>query len=391
MTSPEKIAANRRNAGKSTGPKTSEGKTRSARNAVKHGLTARPEDDPSGPPEAFRESLAGWIGDLKPKGIVEQILSERACRAAWNLRRCDRYEDAMAAKRDRDAADRYDLDQAARADALGRRLVTRTLDTDGNPLPDAEDPAPLVNELRTTAAGVDWLLERWGELGRAISESGDWDDAREFAAIRMLGVRLEAVGDHPIARKIAPTARIGGKQLLGSVFGSPATRGLLDAAAEAGESGIGDTKTLWTECFLAIAHRAQDRANPTLAAARLKTLRSVVVSERAKLARLMRRTLKARAAEDRAGAADRSLFDESRSLSLRLRYATDASRDLHRTIADLLKLRKASEREDRDDGPGTPGPESGPSRPPLVDEIRRNEPNSGPEEAARRRRKRTVL
>ena len=40
MTSLKQIAANRRNALKSTGPTTSEGKQRSRCNAVRHGLTA---------------------------------------------------------------------------------------------------------------------------------------------------------------------------------------------------------------------------------------------------------------------------------------------------------------------------------------------------------------
>jgi hypothetical protein len=41
MTSPEKIAANQRNAECSTGPRTDSGKARSKRNSLRHGLAAK--------------------------------------------------------------------------------------------------------------------------------------------------------------------------------------------------------------------------------------------------------------------------------------------------------------------------------------------------------------
>ena len=43
MTSERKAAANRANAGRSTGPRTATGKRASSRNATRHGLTARPD------------------------------------------------------------------------------------------------------------------------------------------------------------------------------------------------------------------------------------------------------------------------------------------------------------------------------------------------------------
>ena len=55
-----------------------EGKARSARNAVTYGLNSQPGE----PTKAYRETLTEWIGALKPKGIVERALAERARRAA---------------------------------------------------------------------------------------------------------------------------------------------------------------------------------------------------------------------------------------------------------------------------------------------------------------------
>jgi hypothetical protein len=86
-----KIEANRRNAQKSTGPKSLEGKQRSRGNAVKHGILADAllrsdvEDE-----AAFDELLAGLRRDFAPVGILEESLVEKIAichlRAARALR-----------------------------------------------------------------------------------------------------------------------------------------------------------------------------------------------------------------------------------------------------------------------------------------------------------------
>ena len=53
MTSQKQIAANRRNAAKSTGPKTAEGKQVTRLNALKHGLQAEHVVIPGEDPEEF--------------------------------------------------------------------------------------------------------------------------------------------------------------------------------------------------------------------------------------------------------------------------------------------------------------------------------------------------
>ncbi len=350
MISPEKRDANRNNARKSTGPRTDAGKARSSRNAVTHGLTAQPGE----PTEAYREALAEWVDDLQPRGIVERTLAERACRAAWNLRRCDRYEDATAFRRDRDAGESYELAEAVRVEAIGRRLLAGLIPVDPDPDGDAaprtawpgdEAPALLVAELRRSSAGVGWLMARWGELARALKAPGGWGTSQGLVAVRLLGLRPDQAAEHPVIGRILPrSTELEGPPGGGSWFEHPAMHGALDAAAEAEGRGMGEAGTIWLDCVRAVATRAVVGTE----AADRKRLAALVRSEREKLARVLRRVVTARAAEDRAGAADRAMFEESRSLSLCLRYATAASRDLHRAIRDLAKLREDGERDDPD-------------------------------------------
>ena len=85
--SPAKLAANSANAQLSTGPRTADGKARSARNAQKHGLSAaelviRPDEQAQ-----WTEFLADYEADLQPVGVLETTLLNQIVHAAWNLRR----------------------------------------------------------------------------------------------------------------------------------------------------------------------------------------------------------------------------------------------------------------------------------------------------------------
>jgi hypothetical protein len=80
-TSPEKLAANRAHAQRSTGPKTPEGKEKSKFNAVKHGLTSRyfPAVIEAGTAEwdeleAVRTDL---LSHCQPVGPIEELLLEK--------------------------------------------------------------------------------------------------------------------------------------------------------------------------------------------------------------------------------------------------------------------------------------------------------------------------
>lgn len=95
MASEKQIAANRRNAQQSTGPRTPEGKARSAMNALVHGLTARRIVLPTEDPRAFARFVRAMRADLKPTGPVQALLAGRVIEAAWRLRRAGAAEEAL--------------------------------------------------------------------------------------------------------------------------------------------------------------------------------------------------------------------------------------------------------------------------------------------------------
>jgi hypothetical protein len=87
-----KLEANRANAQKSTGPRTEEGKARSSRNAVKHGLSSRDLVIRSEERETFNDWLAEYRAELDPQGSLEEALFNQIVYADWNLARVRRLE-----------------------------------------------------------------------------------------------------------------------------------------------------------------------------------------------------------------------------------------------------------------------------------------------------------
>ena len=93
MTTAKKAAANRRNALKSTGPKTTKGKKRASMNALKHGLRSASMAVPClENPEDWEAHRTLVVRDLAPMGYLETVLSERIAALLWRLGRVVRYE-----------------------------------------------------------------------------------------------------------------------------------------------------------------------------------------------------------------------------------------------------------------------------------------------------------
>jgi hypothetical protein len=95
MTSFRQTQANRRNASKSTGPTTEEGKQRSRRNALRHGLTAETVIGALEDAEDYKEFEAAITADYEAQSAVERELVLRLASLLWRLRRATTIETGL--------------------------------------------------------------------------------------------------------------------------------------------------------------------------------------------------------------------------------------------------------------------------------------------------------
>ena len=144
MTSRKKIEANRRNAKKSTGPKTEEGKAKSSMNALKHGLTSQRVWLNEEEEKDFREFRRGLLDELMPMGSLETQFVCRIAAQMWRLARVPGIEAELLVKMSYDPIEEvttglgeafhrdcgtYDgsLGRLARYEAILDRSLTRLL------------------------------------------------------------------------------------------------------------------------------------------------------------------------------------------------------------------------------------------------------------------------
>ena len=92
METKKKIQANRQNALKSTGPRTTSGKSIASRNALKHGVLSHDliildenRHELDGLACGIRETLC-------PQGAIEELLTEKIINAIWRSRRLTKAE-----------------------------------------------------------------------------------------------------------------------------------------------------------------------------------------------------------------------------------------------------------------------------------------------------------
>ena len=190
MASEKQIAANRRNAGRSTGPKTADGKGRVRLNALKHGLTAATVVLPGEDAAALEARVEAWKDDVQPRRSPWRTTWSSGRRTPPGSSTAPTAPSPPGCRADATRADRpRRTGRPTRSPTLARRLFWDPLGPDrpvpprprslgpprGSPGPtrvdDPLNPARIVNRLEALAAGCRWLLDRWGEL-RKILEDG---------------------------------------------------------------------------------------------------------------------------------------------------------------------------------------------------------------------------
>ncbi|MCH8267966.1 MAG: hypothetical protein IH846_10640 [Acidobacteria bacterium] len=177
VSSMKKAQANRRNALRSTGPRTPEGKRASRWNALQHGLLARevviPAREGAENRAEFRNLLGQLRHDLQPSGVLEEILVEKIAVCYWRLRRVLRSETGEIRNDREGAAKQVYLSLAMEAE------FAKQSDATGRPL-----------KLRSNSFGVEFLLDLLGKFQAEADQTGSLSEDSRQKLTEYFGDRL---------------------------------------------------------------------------------------------------------------------------------------------------------------------------------------------------------
>jgi hypothetical protein len=187
--SERKLEANRANASRSTGPRTAEGKARSRRNGLRHGLAAEVlvrDEDRLG----YEKTLARWEREAGPDNVVEEHLIRRAAVGSVICDRLDEAREDCRVDSAREADRRWEEKQKHRARRRAQDL--------------AKDPGNIVGDLEATASGCEWLIRQWNSLDDGLSIGKPWDQRTLCRAQMLLGYPegLPQIDADPIVRAL---------------------------------------------------------------------------------------------------------------------------------------------------------------------------------------------
>jgi hypothetical protein len=341
MISQARLEGNRRNAKKSTGPRSAIGKKRSSMNAMKHGMTARVALLPDEDPAKFDRRMTEWVRDYRPENDRELYRVERAVYCSWQIQRTTRSRFARlshrahtADKERRDRENRAYWDLTLRlfrlpSNAPSQECETRNADANQAEKPglveagksdDGDHPAMIVLGLQGVESGCRWLLDRWNELSTVLDENLAWERPERFKAIRLLGLDDRNLLDAP-----AIVAILQACQVL-----SPHAVGIVDEfmnellAAHPG----------WS--MERLREWVPEMPQPADEAAARQDLVEIAKAEIAELEAKLEEHAEAAAVEERLSAHELA-FDHSPEAERMRRYETTCERYVDRYLNELMK------------------------------------------------------
>ncbi len=174
MATDRQVEANRRNSGLSTGPRSTEGKSASRRNAVKHGLAGTSTDVEGLLQAEFDGRRREWAATIGPETDEANYALDRAVAASIRIERCEDAIDALTVSQTARARLTWDDDRKVEAATLLGRLPG--------------DPVLVAAQLASTRHGADLVIATWDRLGEALFAKGDWSEFEASTALDLLGI-----------------------------------------------------------------------------------------------------------------------------------------------------------------------------------------------------------
>ena len=329
MATAAQIEANRRNAQKSTGPKTERGKARVRRNAFRHGMTALtimpvlPQEDPKELEDRTQQAITA----MKARNPLELDLVRRAVRLAGEIDRAERVGTAHLAHRvrmaTRSGTDTVSAEGLSKVHDLGSKLFFQAAIGRGYSSATADDyPAVIVRRLEESAEGCRWMLARWAELLNVLDRKAAWRDPEIIRFVGLLGKRgIKAHFDPELSSLFNAFDALGHR--IGHKFWKDERDGM----------PLGYKGGFQFVPYRQIAPPSSDET------AALTLIRSVIERHVGRLEELLaeHEQIEAAEADERY---DRAALDCSPAFERHRRYQSARHRELIRTLETLRKMRK---------------------------------------------------
>jgi hypothetical protein len=174
MATERQIAANRLNALQSRGPVTDEGKARSRRNALTHGLAGEGQVLAEALADQFDDRRDRWAREIQPRSDGADWALDRGVAASIQIEQCETALDALVVEQTSRARLTWDGDRKVEAATLMTKL--------------AKSPMLVTCQLEATKQGAETMIAVWSRLGEANEANGAWSDAEAAVALDLLGM-----------------------------------------------------------------------------------------------------------------------------------------------------------------------------------------------------------